>query len=156
MVRIISVGDAPELLSRAAKWFASKWRIPEEAYRESMCRAAQAQAVPAWYLALDTEGEILGGLGVIENDFHRRPDLTPNLCAFYIEPESRGQGIGRALLAYACAELHANGVEDVYLITDHTSLYEKFGWDFFCMVEENDGGRARMYHRKTAVRPETK
>ena len=33
-----------------------------------------------WYLCIDGDRSI-GGLGVIENDFHDRIDLAPNVCA---------------------------------------------------------------------------
>ena len=36
-----------------------------------------------WYLCLDGN-RIVGGMGVIENDFHDRKDLCPNVCG---EPE---------------------------------------------------------------------
>ena len=38
--------------------------------------------VPLWYVAME-EARIIGGLGVIENDFHDRKDLAPNVCAAY-------------------------------------------------------------------------
>lgn len=34
--------------------------------------------IPNWFIA---------GAGVIENDFHNRPDLTPNICALYVEED---------------------------------------------------------------------
>ena len=50
-----------------------------------------------WYLCLDG-GHIVGGLGVIEGDFHDRKDLAPNVCAVYTEKEYRCQGIAGRLL----------------------------------------------------------
>lgn len=41
-----------------------------------------------WYLCLDGE-KIVAGMGVIENDFHNRKDLTPNVCAVYTGKEYR-------------------------------------------------------------------
>ena len=38
------------------------------------------------------------GAGVISNDFHNRRDLAPNLCALFVEPAYRRQGIARRLL----------------------------------------------------------
>ena len=58
-------------------------------------------------------------------------------------------GLARRLLDHACRELAACGIETAYLITDHTDFYERCGWEFFTMVEEDDGGRARMYRRRT-------
>ena len=45
-------------------------------------------AVPQWYLTIRGK-EIIGGLGVIENDFHDRKDLAPNVCAVYVEEPYR-------------------------------------------------------------------
>ena len=83
---------------------------------------------------------MIGGLGVIANNFHRRTDLTPNICAVYVEPCARGRGVARALIDSACAELSAAGWERVCLITGHDCFYG--------MAEENDGGWIRMGVRR--------
>ena len=94
------------------------------------------------------EGErIIGGCGIIANDFHKRPDLTPNLCALYVEEDCRGLGIAGRLLNNACADMAARGVDTLYLCTDHESFYERYGWEFYCMVEEDGGGECRMYRK---------
>ena len=146
---IIAIRDRQELKETAARWFSGKWRVPFEAYMDSMDENDNNRTgVPQWYLALSPRGEILGGLGVIENDFHKRPDLAPNIAAVYVEEKARKQGISRALLNHVCAELKEFGRETAYLITDHTDYYERCGFEFLCMVEEDGGGMARMYCRK--------
>ena len=90
---IISLADCPEIKSRAAQWFHEKWDIPAEAYEESMDECLKGEyAVPQWYVAMEGD-RIIGGLGVIENDFHNRKDLTPNVCAVYTEEDRRCRGI---------------------------------------------------------------
>ena len=76
---ILRLADWPELKERAACWFHEKWRIPLEAYRESMddCLAGKG-TVPQWYVVMEGD-RIVGGLGVIENDFHDRKDLSSNV-----------------------------------------------------------------------------
>ena len=104
--------------------------------------------MPQWYVALKGE-QIIGGLGVIENDFHKRKDLTPNVCALYVEEECRRQGIAGKLLDHVCRDMREKGIDTLYLITDHTSFYERYGWEFLCLVEEEGGGLCRMYvHRE--------
>ena len=76
----ISLRGKPELMNKAAEWFHSKWGVPKEAYLECMEAYLKQETELGWYLCLDN-GQIVGGLGVIENDFHDRPDLTPNICA---------------------------------------------------------------------------
>ena len=105
-------------------------------------------AVPQWYVALEGD-RIIGGLGVIENDFHDRKDLTPNVCAVYTEEDRRCRGIAGALLEYVCVDMKKRGIETLYLITDHTSFYERYGWEFLCMVQgDGEPEMTRMYiHR---------
>ncbi|MBQ2990482.1 MAG: GNAT family N-acetyltransferase, partial [Clostridia bacterium] len=83
-VSIVSIAQRPQLLERAADWFHAKWGIPRAAYEKSMRGSLESEAVPCWLVALDGE-TIVGGLGVIENDFHQRKDLAPNVCAVYVE-----------------------------------------------------------------------
>lgn len=132
----------------AAQWFHEKWKVPLEAYLESMEDSFTADSgVPQWYLALD-EGRIVGGLGVIENDFHKRKDLAPNICAVYVDEAYRRQGMARAMMDRVCRDLAEKGVKDVYLITTHTEFYEHCGFDFYGMIEEDEGDMVRMYHRQ--------
>ena len=101
-----------------------------------------------WFLCLDN-GQIVGGLGVIENDFHDRPDLTPNVCAVYTEESHRCQGIAGKLLNMAVEDLRSKGISPAYLVTDHTGFYERYGWEFLCMVQGDcEPDMTRMYiHR---------
>ena len=86
---------------------------------------------------------------MIENDFHDRKDLSPNVCALYTEKEYRCRGIAGQLLNMVVNEMKRRGISPLYLITDHTDFYERYGWEFLCMVQGNDEPRmTRMYiHR---------
>ena len=147
--KIIRLIDKPEIKGQMAQWFHEKWGIPLDAYLESMedCLTAK-KPVPQWYVAMD-EKKIIGGLGVIENDFHNRKDLAPNVCAVYTEEDKRCNGVAGALLNYVCADMKAKGIDLLYLVTDHTSFYERYGWEFLCMVQgDGEPDLTRMYiHR---------
>ena len=135
----------PERLEMAAVWFGEKWEVPVEAYRESMQASLQSpDAVPQWYLIV-RGSNIIGGAGLIENDFHARKDLRPNLCALYVEPAWRGQGLARRLLDFVRRDCGRMGIPRLYLITDHTAFYEKCGWTFWTMTRGDDGALARVY-----------
>ena len=146
---IIRVANNPALAQKAAQWFHEKWGIPAQTYLESMEECLRGEcAVPQWYIALEGD-RIVGGLGVIENDFHDRKDLAPNVCAVYTEEDKRGNGIAGVLLKYVCADMRERGIETLYLVTDHTSFYERYGWKFLCMVQgDGEPGLSRLYvHR---------
>ena len=146
--RYITLRDDPELEDRAADWFSSKWRVPREAYIECMDAYLSGETEYGWYLCLCGD-EIVGGLGVIENDFHDRKDLTPNVCAVYTEEAHRRKGIAGKLLDMAVEDLRSKGISPVYLLTDHTGFYERYGWEFFCMAQgDGEEDMSRMYiHR---------
>lgn len=146
MIQILKIREYREKADKAAEWFHEKWGIPLEAYQESIYECLKNQnAVPQWYIAMDNE-RIVGGLGVIENDFHNRKDLTPNVCAVYVEEEYRCQGIAGQLLHFVCDDMQAQGIDTLYLLTDHTSFYERYGWKFLCMVQgDGEPDFSRMY-----------
>lgn len=145
----INLRQWPQWLEQASGWFSEKWGIPRQAYRQSMEESLLGTApVPQWYLAVQGE-QIVGGLGVIENDFHPRKDLRPNICAVYTHPQHRCQGIARNLLRLACRELKAQGIDTVYLLTDHVGFYERYGWEFIGMVQgDGDEALSRMYRHR--------
>lgn len=149
-MNIVKLREKPELKQAAANWFHEKWGIPLEAYLESMDECLEGSTpVPQWYIVMQQE-HIIAGLGVIENDFHDRKDLTPNVCAVYVEEDWRCRGIAGEMLDFVCRDMEALGVSILYLVTDHTSFYERYGWEFLCMVQgEGEPDMTRMYiHRK--------
>ena len=144
----ITLRQKPELKEKAAAWFHDKWKVPQEAYLECMEAYLNYETEYGWYLCLDGE-YIVGGLGVIENDFHDRKDLKPNVCAVYTEKEYRGQGIAGKLLDMVVKDMKSKGITPIYLVTNHVNFYERYGWEFLCMVQgDNESDMSRMYiHR---------
>lgn len=148
-MQMIKLRENPVLKEEMARWFHEKWGVPLQAYQESMedCLTKKS-GVPQWYVAVE-DGRIIGGLGVIENDFHDRKDLTPNVCAVYVEENYRRKGIAGKLLNCVCEDMRQMGIAPLYLLTDHTGFYERYSWEFFCMAQgDGEETMARMYiHR---------
>lgn len=145
---IVKLCEHRELKEEAAEWFSGKWSVPKEAYLESI-EDSFTSSVPRWYLCLDC-GKIIAGMGVIENDFHDRKDLAPNVCAVYTEEEYRNQGIAGRLLNYVCDDMAENGIDTLYLLTDHNGFYERYGWEFYCMAQgDGEEKPSRLYIHKT-------
>lgn len=147
--RILRLSQCPGMQERMERWFHEKWGIPQEAYHESMTECVQKKApVPEWYVAMDGD-TIIGGMGVIENDFHDRKDLAPNICAVYTEEAYRCRGVAGALLERVCADMAAEGIPTMYLLTDHDSFYERYGWEYFCEAQgEGEETTSHIYIHK--------
>ena len=134
MLEYFTLREKPQWKHPAAEWFHSKWHVPKEAYLECMDAYLSGETELGWYLCSDNS-QIVGGMGVIENDFHDRKDLTPNVCAVYTEENYRCQGIAGNLLNFVYEDLKEKGISPIYLLTDHSSFYERYGWEFYCMVQ---------------------
>ena len=144
----VTLRGRPDLKEAAAKWFHGKWNVPEEAYLECMEAYLNHETEYGWYLCLDGS-HIIGGMGVIENDFHDRKDLSPNVCAVYTEEEYRCQGIAGKLLNMVAEDMRSKGITPLYLVTNHTGFYERYGWEFLCLVQgDGELEMSRMYIHK--------
>ncbi len=136
----VALREAPRYADRAAAWFAEKWGLPRETYRESIALClVGGRPVPQWYLVLDRRDTIVAGAGVIDNDFHDRPDLAPNVCALFVEREFRGLGLARGLLNRIRTDMGSLGIPRLYLITDHTQFYERCGWTYLTKATDSEG-----------------
>ena len=133
----ITLRERPDLKDEAAEWFHGNWGVPKEAYLECMNDYLNKATEYGWYLCLDDE-KIVGGLGVIENDFHDRKDLKPNVCAVWTNEEYRNQGIAGKLLDLVVEDMKAKGISPLYLVSDHIGFYERYGWEFLCMAQGDD------------------
>ncbi len=144
----VTLRDVPEWMLPAAEWFHNKWGIPTQAYLECMEAYLHDETEYGWYLCLNGD-QIVGGMGVIENDFHDRKDLVPNVCAVFTEEKYRNQGIAGNLLNMVVDDMKSKGISPIYLVTDHIGFYEKYGWEFLCMVQgDGEPYMSRMYiHR---------
>lgn len=145
-VKLIKLCENPAWQDKAAWWFSQKWNIPSEDYMESITQCIEKKtSVPQWYVMLNENQDIIAGTGVIENDFHNRKDLSPNLCALYVEEMYRNQGIAQYILEFVRKDMDNMGIEKLYLVTDHTEFYEKCGWSFLTTVKDVNGCIERMY-----------
>jgi len=145
-MQILRLSDYPQYKEMAAQWFSEKWQIPVEAYLESIqISIDQKHAIPQWYIVLNKDKHLIAGAGVIDNDFHERKDLTPNLCALFVEENYRNQNIAKHILDFIREDLSNQGIQTLYLITDHTEFYEKCGWRFLMLVKDEEGEMVRMY-----------
>ena len=114
---IIRLTDRPEYKESMAQWFHEKWGIPKQAYLDSMDACLKGEcAVPQWYAVV------------------------------YVEEDRRCRGIAGEMLHFVCEDMKGSGVPVLYLVTDHTSFYERYGWRFLCMAQgDGEPDLTRLY-----------
>ena len=147
---ILSVREYPGYADYAIDWFASKWSIDRKEYEASVSDCIyKNESLPRWYIMLNENAEIIGGCGLIQNDFVDRVDLFPYLCALFVEKQYRGNALGAKLLQHARMDGAKLGFDKLYLCTDHTSYYEKYGWHYIATGNHPWGSTSRIYEAST-------
>lgn len=104
--------------------------------------------LPQWYGLYDGD-HLIGCAGLITNDFISRMDLYPWLCALYIDPSYRNQGLGGHLVHVIVEDARKWGFETVYLCTDHIGYYEKLGFAYIGDGYHPWNEKSRIYQIKT-------
>jgi len=143
-MRVINVRKQPEYKDLAIDYFTKNWGM-RVIYEDSINTCLTAQnPLPVWYLLLDGD-KIVGGVGLITNDFISRMDLWPWLCALYIEEDYRGQNLSARLIEQLKVDCAKMGFETFYLATDHVGFYEKHGFKYIADGHHPWGETSRIY-----------
>jgi len=147
-LQIVSVREQPEelecFIACFNRWWGSEATLP--VYRDCMTSCLESPSpLPQWYLLRDDVGAVLGGVGLVTNDFISRMDLWPWLCALYVEEGRRGQDLGRMLIEHVKVETARLGFGEVYLCTDHIGYYERFGFRYLGQGYHPWGEASRIY-----------
>lgn len=150
MMKLISVRENPEYRERIIEYFQSKWANEASmmVYEDCISNCIKTESpLPHWYI-LEKSGKVIGGAGLITNDFISRMDLYPWMCALYIEKEYRGNGYGSILLDKAKLDAKLGGFSNLYLCTDHIGYYERYGFEYVGIGYHPWGSDSRIYKFK--------
>lgn len=93
----------------------------------------------------EESGEMMGGLAATINNQWMHVDLLA------VQPQARGRGIGRKLLAEAETMARARGLSGVWLDThgfQAPDYYPRLGYTEFGRIEDQPPGHTRRFFRK--------
>lgn len=82
-----------------------------------------------------------------EKDDIQPTELTPWIGFVYTFPQFRGRRCAGELFRRIEALAGAEGVQEIFISTDHTGLYEKYGFEFYQMMNDVNGEPSRVYRR---------
>ena len=100
-------------------------------------------------LLLLTDGDKLVSFCTLsERDDIPDTELTPWVGFVYTYPDYRGKRCFGQLLSEAGRLAAADGFGSLYISTDHTGLYEKYGCELFGTMKDIHGGESRIYIKK--------
>lgn len=74
---IIGIRENPGYTEQAIQYFSERWGIDERIYRDCIINSlATPNKLPRFYLMIEAS-RVIGGYGLITNDFVSRQDLFP-------------------------------------------------------------------------------
>jgi len=96
-------------------------------------------------LMLVDGGNLVSFCTLADKDDIQPTELTPWIGWVYTFPEYRGHRYVGKLLNYAEELAKLNGMDNIYISTNHNGLYEKYGYQFFEMMKDIHGEDSRVY-----------
>lgn len=101
-------------------------------------------------LLLTDGDELVSFCTYAEKDDIQPTTLTPWMGFVYTFPAYRGHRYVGKLFREIERLAGEKNVRDVYISTNHTGLYEKYGCDFYQMMNDMDGEPSRVYKKHFA------
>ena len=96
-----------------------------------------------------TEGdELISYCTYAEKDDIQPTELTPWIGFVYTFPKHRGHRYAGRLFAEIERLAKEEGVDEVFLSTNHTGLYEKYGFTYKTTLTDLDGNPSRVYSKR--------
>ena len=96
-------------------------------------------------LMLTNENELISFCTYAEKDDIQPTELTPWIGFVYTFPKYRGHHYAGYLFQEIEKIAKAENVQDIFISTNHTGLYEKYGCEFYQMMNDMDGEPSRIY-----------
>jgi ribosomal protein S18 acetylase RimI-like enzyme len=104
-------------------------RFPEERWRERLIAADDGRG---WMVFAERDGQLIGMTGAFQWPEDLEADRAM-IVSVFVDPESRGQGIGEALMTAVMEQIAAAGIGNAILAvnpvqTAAVRLYERMGF----------------------------
>ena len=131
-----------EILELATNWMYNWWGIAEKYnYNDVltyMTNSFNENKLPQTYL-LYLNDIVVGMYQITYRDLFIRPDIYPWIANLYVDEKYRGKGYGKILIESIKKQAMNNtDFDKLYLYSSHNNLYEKYGWKYVEIVDNNN------------------
>lgn len=92
-------------------------------------------------------GKLISFCTYAEKDDIQPTELTPWIGFVYTFPEFRGRRAFGNLVSHIEKAAKSDGHKAIYVSTNETGLYEKYGFEFFAMMKDFRGEDSRVYKK---------
>ncbi|MDR6939618.1 GNAT family N-acetyltransferase [Arcanobacterium hippocoleae] len=115
---------------------------------ESKSASDSAPACAARNSESETARKIAGFGAIVEQDFIEIPEFSPWIAFIYVNPEYRGQHLSERIVNFLEAKLKEMENREIYILTQHIGLYEKYGYAQIGDVPSEIHGTAYIYKKE--------
>lgn len=98
-------------------------------------------------LLLTQGNELISFCTYAEKDDIQPTALTPWIGFVYTFPEHRGHRYAGELFSEIEKLAKAEKVHDIFISTNHIGLYEKYGYEFYQIMNDMEGEPSRVYKK---------
>ena len=91
------------------------------------------------------DGKIVGMASLLKTDYYPLPDITPWVSSIFVTESCRGHRISGMLIDFANDYAKQLGFTRTYIPSEHTGLYEKYGYRYLRDIVNYGGGTDRLY-----------
>ena len=145
IIDYFSADDKPHWLAQIQK---SDWSAGQYLYELLKSNTLKTLVGEKTNLFLLVDGKALISFCTLaEKDDVQPTELTPWIGWVYTFPEHRGHRYAEKLLAHAENAAKQEGAKSTYVSTNHTGLYEKYGYTFLCTATDVGGDSTRVYKK---------
>lgn len=64
---------------------------------------------------------------------------------FICPKKYRNQKLATHLIQFIIKDMQQKGIKQLFLLTNHTSFYEKLNWKYITVIEDNEKQSMRVY-----------
>ena len=94
------------------------------------------------------DGRIVGMVTLMKTDYYPLPEIYPWVSTLFVSEEYRGNRISKRLIDFANEYANSLGFDTTYIPSEHTGLYEKYGYSYLKDITNYGGGTDRLYAKE--------
>lgn len=98
----------------------------------------------AMFVAL-VDNQIVGMASIMKTDYYPLPEIFPWISSVFVDESHRGHKISGRLIEAANEYAKSIGFERTYIPSEHTGLYESYGYHYLKDIVNYGNGTDRLY-----------
>ena len=94
------------------------------------------------------DGRIVGMVTLMKTDYYPLPEIYPWVSTLFVSEEYRGNRISKRLIDFANEYANSLGFDTTYIPSEHTGLYEQYGYSYIKDIVNYGGDTDRLYAKE--------